>query len=220
MLSILHTRLNDAGKELNVAELRSLISSCLMHVHVFRPQSWAAMLATLRALPEYLFDGSRHRSMHRRIHSIVLEDVDAFVWAIRSNTHISQLHQPNSTTQNTLSTASAQLTSLLHRLTTQFSCSAILTSHSTTPTSFRPALPLSWPQDMSVTRLAVRRVGVNKFKPQVSVEEAEGERAKRWEVVSRGRFECWKVVGVGGKDGEGFVFRVGGRGVRVEEGAE
>lgn len=68
---------------------------------------------------------------------------------------------------------------------------------------------------MAVTRLAVRRVGVVKFKPQVSVEEAEAERAQRWDVVRRGRFECWKV-GVGSKDGEGFVFRVGEKGVDVE----
>lgn len=61
----------------------------------------------------------------------------------------------------------------------------------------------------------MRRVSLVKFKPQVSIEEAEAERAARWEVVRRGRFECWRV-GVGVKDGEGFVFRVGERGVDVE----
>lgn len=57
----------------------------------------------------------------------------------------------------------------------------------------------------------------------MSVEEAEAERGARWEVVSRGRFECWRL-GAGEKkglgagrdgDGRGFVFRVG-RGVEVE----
>lgn len=67
------------------------------------------------------------------------------------------------------------------------------------------------------TQLAVRRVGVVKFKPQVSIEEAEAERSQRWEVVGRGRFECWKA-GIGGKNGEGFVFRVGERRVDVEKG--
>lgn len=53
------------------------------------------------------------------------------------------------------------------------------------------------------------------FAPALSVEEAEAERAQRWDVVSRGRFEVWKV-GVGVRDGEGFVFRVGAGGVEVE----
>lgn len=55
-----------------------------------------------------------------------------------------------------------------------------------------------------------------KFAPAISVEEAEAERAQRWEVVKKGRFECWKV----GRDAEGFVFRVGERGVEVEREGE
>ncbi|KAH7402360.1 hypothetical protein DE146DRAFT_463662 [Phaeosphaeria sp. MPI-PUGE-AT-0046c] len=210
MLNILLTRTNASDKPINTSDLKSLISTCLLHVHIFRPQSWPALLATLRTLPDYLLDASRHRSMHRRIHAIVLEDVDAFVASLRDQ-HSAGIKA----TTNTLSTASAQLTSLLRRFTAQFACAAIVSAHSASPASLRPALPLQWPQDMGVTRLALRRVGVNKFKPQVSVEEAEGERGKRWEVVSRGRFECWKV-GVGVKDGEGFVFRVGERGVEIE----
>lgn len=71
-----------------------------------------------------------------------------------------------------------------------------------------------------MTKLAVRRVEVLPFAPGISVEEAERERDRRWDVVKRGRFECWKV-GLGreekgkGKEGEGFVFRVG-RGVEIE----
>lgn len=48
------------------------------------------------------------------------------------------------------------------------------------------------------------------------MQEAEAERAQRWEVVGRGRFEVWRV-GSGGREGGGFVFRVrDGDGVRVE----
>lgn len=68
---------------------------------------------------------------------------------------------------------------------------------------------------MAVTRLTVRRVEVLKFAPALSVEEAEAERAQRWGVVQKERFECSKV-GVGVRDGEGFVFRVGERGVEIE----
>lgn len=69
---------------------------------------------------------------------------------------------------------------------------------------------------MHVTRLAVRRVDVLRFAHEMSWEQASAEAAKRWEVVKRGRFECWKVGGV--RDGfEGFVFRVG-EGVEIERG--
>lgn len=57
-----------------------------------------------------------------------------------------------------------------------------------------------------------------KFAPGMSVEQAEGEKGQRWEVVRRGRFECWKVGGSGGEGtrGEGFVFRVREEGVEIE----
>jgi hypothetical protein len=58
-------------------------------------------------------------------------------------------------------------------------------------------------------------VEVLKFAPAISIEEAEAERQQRWDVVIRARFECWKV-GPGVREGEGFVFRVGERGVEVE----
>jgi hypothetical protein len=54
---------------------------------------------------------------------------------------------------------------------------------------------------------------VLKFAEGISVEEAEKERAKRWDVVTKGRFSVCKV---GAREGEGFVFRVGERGVEVE----
>lgn len=69
---------------------------------------------------------------------------------------------------------------------------------------------------MQVTRLAVRRVEVLKFAPAISAEEAEVERKQRWGVISKGRFECWKV----GKDGKGFVFRVSEEGVEIEREGE
>jgi hypothetical protein len=73
---------------------------------------------------------------------------------------------------------------------------------------------------VAVTRLAVRRVEVLRFAPALSVEEAEVERAQRWDVVRKGHFECWKV-GVGAREGDRFVFRVDDAGVEVEkEGGE
>jgi hypothetical protein len=201
-------RLND--KSISEPAIKSLIKSSLMHVHIFRPQSWTSLLSTLRSLPDYLFDASRHKSIYRRVHSIVLDDIDAFIWSIRNT--------PNTaTSSNHMANASALLTSVLKRLISTLFCSVILTTHSSMPNQFRPSLPTSWPQDMQTTRLAVRKVEVLKFAPMVSVEGAEAERKQRWEVVQRGRFECWKV-GMGVRDGERFVFRVGEKGVEIERG--
>jgi hypothetical protein len=212
MLSLLNSRLLSTDQEVDEslkAEMKTIIKTSLQHLHIFHPQFWSSLLATLDSLPDYLFNQTTpHKSMHRPIHSIVLEDSDAFVWPIRNK------NASNSTSSNTLATASTQLTIRLAKLTKLLSCAMVLTSQSTTPSTYRPALPTSWPQGMSVTRLAVRRVDVLKFASAMNVEEAERERLQRWEVVSRGRFECWKV-GVGTRDGEGFVFRVG-KGIVVE----
>jgi len=212
MFTLLKTSLVTAEKEINdvlKADMKFVIRTALPHLHIFRPQSWSSFLASLDSLPEYLLnDNPQHKSMHRPIHSIILEDIDAFVWSIRNTS------TTVSSSSNTLGTASTQLTTSVAKLSKLLSCATILTSQSTTLSSYRPALPTSWPQGTPVTRLAVRRVDVLKFAPAISVEDAEKERVQRWEVVSRGRFECWRV-GVGARDGEGFVFRVG-KGIEME----
>jgi hypothetical protein len=82
-----------------------------------------------------------------------------------------------------------------------------------------------------LTRLALRRVDVRPFAAGLSIDEAEAEREKRWEVASRARFECWKVglgapaaaaaaavQGVSGnRNGNGgFVFSIGKKGIEIE----
>jgi hypothetical protein len=192
--------------------IKETVKTALQHVHIFRPTSWPSLLWTLETLPNYLFDEARHHSMTRRIHSIVVEDVDAFDWDIRTTT--------STTSASPLASASTTLTTALLSLSSKLSASILLTSHSgtTSPTSFRSPIPLatSWPPHVHITRLAVRRLEVLPFAPGISIEEAERERSQRWDVVKRGRFECWKVGGNGKveKEGQGFVFRVG-RGIEV-----
>ncbi|KAI4685119.1 hypothetical protein J4E81_008932 [Alternaria sp. BMP 2799] len=191
------------------ASMKSAIKTALPHLHIFHPTSWSSFLSTLDSLPEYLLNKTpQHKSMHRRIHSLILEDIDAFVWSIRNTS------PTVSSSSNTLATASTQLTTRVAKLGKLLSCATVLTSQSNLLSSYRPSLPTSWPQGTPVTRLAVRRVDVLQFAPGISVEDAEKERVQRWEVVSRGRFECWRV-GVGARDGEGFVFRVG-KGIEME----
>ncbi|KAF2628179.1 hypothetical protein BU25DRAFT_448143 [Macroventuria anomochaeta] len=198
------------------ADLLNLTTRCLDHVHVFRLQSWDSLITTLHSVPDYLFDETRHKSTHRRIHSLVLEDIDAFTWSLRSAHSTSSSSSSSNNNINPLSAASKALTTEIKNLATLLSCNIILTSPSILPTAFRPALPTSWPSGMHVTRLAVRRVEVLKFAPEMGVEQAEAERSQRWEVVRRGQFECWKVgTGVRDGEGEGFVFKVGPHGVEV-----
>ncbi|KAF1948970.1 hypothetical protein CC80DRAFT_282504, partial [Byssothecium circinans] len=226
-LTYLVSKLQESGRDVTSNALRREILECvknaLVHVHIFRPVSWESMLETLGRMPEYLFDGTRHLSTQRHVHALVLEDVDVFTSYIRA-TSASTTTTTTTTPTNPLTPASAQLTTHLTTLLALLSCPVILTSHSATPSSFRPALPTSWPRGTQVTRLAVRRVEVIKFAPGLSVEEAESERAQRWEVVRRARFEAWKVGSGGkgtgvGRGEEGFVFRVG-RSVDVERGKE
>jgi hypothetical protein len=203
-------------------EIKDTVKTALQHVHILRPTSWSSLLSTLSTLPEYLFDGSRHHSIERRIHSLVLEDVDAFSWDIRASSP-SSLVASNVNSTSSLTLASQDLVTVLLSLSTRFSASILLSSHSaaTSPSTFRTPLPLptSWPPHVHVTRLAVRRVEVLPFAPGISVEEAQRQRDQRWDIVKRGRFECWKVGvnGKGKKEGEGFVFSVG-KEVEVEKG--
>lgn len=198
-------------------QIKEVVKNALIHVHIFCPTSWEEMIDSLKGMPEYLFDGTRHQSMQRRVRNIVVEDVDAFYWDIRS--------APSTHSTSPLTTASARLTHALLSLSSQLSAAIVLSSHSgaSSPKLFRAPIPLStsWPSHVQVTRLAVRRVEVLRFAPEISVEEAERERGQRWGVVKRGRFECRKVSGVGDvknkeNDGGGFVFRVR-EGVEVEK---
>ncbi|KAF2477161.1 uncharacterized protein BDR25DRAFT_251739 [Lindgomyces ingoldianus] len=204
-------------------EVKQCVKRALTHVHIFRPQSWDSLMEMLETLPEYLFDGegSKHQSIGRRIHAIIIEGVDAFYWTMRAD---AETVIPESKTMSAnpiakVASESSKFTAGLEKLSHMLSCAVILSSHSITMIHpFRTPFPMSWPSGTTSTRLAVRRVDVNKFAPAISVEEAEMERLQRWEVVSQGRFECWRVK-LGVRDGDGFVFKaeVGGDGVWVEQ---
>ena len=124
---------------------------------------------------------------------------------------------PTASSANSLATASARLTMHLERLSGHLSCAIIVTSHAANPASLRPPLPLSWSPAVKMVRLGVGRVEVLKFATGLSVEEAEVERARRWDVVSKGRFRAWKVGAGAAREDDGFAFRVG-PGVTIERG--
>ncbi|PWY86551.1 hypothetical protein BO94DRAFT_557006 [Aspergillus sclerotioniger CBS 115572] len=61
-------------------DIKNMLVTCLQHVHVFRPQSSSALLATLQHLDTYLFDLTRHLSSSRPVHAIYLDSANAFFW--------------------------------------------------------------------------------------------------------------------------------------------
>ncbi|OCK75666.1 hypothetical protein K432DRAFT_249079, partial [Lepidopterella palustris CBS 459.81] len=191
--------------------IRGLIHSSLAHVHIFRPQSHSALLATISNLPFYLSDSTAHQSTHRPLHSIILDSASAFYWQVRA--------ESDSPTAND---RYAALTRQLALVARRFSCALLATSHSLASTSvtstdrgthvLRSSLPPSWAA-FPTLRLAVRRVPVAPFAAALSAEELEREREQRASIVALGRFECWNVGAVGD---DGFVFRIGKSGVSIE----
>ncbi|CAK96839.1 uncharacterized protein An09g03970 [Aspergillus niger] len=66
--------------EVGNEEIESMLVVSLQHVHVFRPQSSSALLATLHHLDAYILDLSRHLSSTRPVHTIYLDSATAFLW--------------------------------------------------------------------------------------------------------------------------------------------
>lgn len=107
MRSYISTRLAQARKRLNppatfpsLSDIETTIHSALTHIHTFRPQSLASLLATVNLLPSYLFDtSSHHHSSAKAIHSILISSLSAFTWSDRSDTDLASL--PTTTTGST-----------------------------------------------------------------------------------------------------------------------
>jgi RecA/RadA recombinase len=129
------------------AQLTELLTSSLEHVHVFRPQSSTALLATLCTLHKYLYDLSRHHSASRPFQMLVIDSVTAFLWQDklrdevartedigRSRAEIDQQRVLKRTFH--LSDLYAELVHELKRLQSRFGCAVIYT---TTVSSGRPS---------------------------------------------------------------------------------
>lgn len=83
---------------LSTDDIEAVISSALKHVHVFKPQSSFALLATLSNLDTYLYDISRHYSASRPIQMLAIDSVTAFFWQdkLRDNlARAEELGRPN-----------------------------------------------------------------------------------------------------------------------------
>ncbi|KAL4995161.1 hypothetical protein BDV10DRAFT_196950 [Aspergillus recurvatus] len=60
--------------------VEAMLFESLQHIHVFRPQSSLALLATLQYLDAYLLDLPRHASSGRALQAIIIDSATAFFW--------------------------------------------------------------------------------------------------------------------------------------------
>ncbi|KAL4796291.1 hypothetical protein BDV19DRAFT_141621 [Aspergillus venezuelensis] len=70
-----------------------VIHASLQQVHVFRPQSSSAFLATLQSLDKYLLDTSRHISSDRPVKAIFIDSATAFLWQDRIQEEIARTEE-------------------------------------------------------------------------------------------------------------------------------
>ncbi|KAJ5769515.1 hypothetical protein N7520_004074 [Penicillium odoratum] len=68
------------GRGVSDDDFEDLLSSALKHVHIFRPQSSSALLATLATLDAYLYAISRHYSASCPLQMIAIDSATAFLW--------------------------------------------------------------------------------------------------------------------------------------------
>ena len=204
----------------------SRVLGALRHVHIFQPQSLDSLVATIQALPTYLFDSTQHHSGGRALDLIAIDSVTAFFWQEKmageeARWGESSQEAQNGTRRPERPSPYAVLAQELRSVQRQFECPVITTSWGLSPVagtqshglgggarpSFRPRLPLAW-QNFVTLRLGVGRESVKKFAPGMTLEQAERDREAREKAVQEGRFTCW--VDLWGVDGGGSGARKGG----------
>lgn len=223
--------LSEAGDS---TQLDQEILSALKHVHIFRPQALDATTATLDALPQYLFDHSRHHSYDREVAFVALDPASAFYWQDRAETEdaafIASTDAP-STNSNTQS-GYFQLSRSLKAACQALCCPAIITtwhvgisqSAGNAVRSVRPQLPALQP----TLRMIIHRISVRKFPPGITLEQAVREGPSRQKAAEDGRSECFLnehemderlLRALRGK-GSGFGYAIGSDGMTILESGE
>ncbi|KAH0538966.1 hypothetical protein FGG08_004481 [Glutinoglossum americanum] len=223
--------------------LEDLMRHALLHVHIYRPQSPASLVATLEAIPSYLlYSAKEHFSSGRALEAVLLDSVSAFIYQDRGIESTDS--NPNCNPGNPFAKRYQDIVRGLRALQQTFKCVIVATAwglfpcHSERqiytkkppPPSFRPHLPAVW-TSFCTLRLIVTRDAVAKFGPGMSAEEALKDTAARQEVVDRGGFSGWVDQGWGSdewseetrealkrvKGGGFFWFRIVEDGVVIED---
>ena len=201
------------------AEVSSLVSDSLMHIHIFRPQESSSLQATVDSIPSYLLtQHSLHVSANRPLGLIAMNDLSAFLWQDRLDAD--EESDPSTTARKEKANNSLflqryrSLVSSLRHIQQLFSCTIVATNWAFAPTTsvanhrgLRPHLPSVW-NNFCTVRLVVERDRVPKFGPGMSAEEAVNEKQQRWEAVEQsgfsGRINWWGSENWRDEVGEGL----------------
>ena len=228
----LRLRLRESAKDTDESPA---IETALQHIHIFRPQSLASLIATVQNLPAYLLHSS-HTSLDRALGLITLDSASAFYWQSRAaeEDHGFRNNTGSSSPSPEEPASYAQLATALKTSAKALNAPVILASWSlyAPPTqqhgpgpvrSLRPSLPAPL-SALTSTRFIVQRIPVRRFPAHISVREALREAGDRQRAVDDGKFEC--VVNQWGLDprtvervkgaGEGFGFRITDAGLIVD----
>lgn len=225
------------------AELDAQITDGLGHVHVFQPQSSAQLIATLKALPDYLLSRDKHHSRRRQLQLVILDSATAFYWADRAEAEIARLSNPGAIAA--ASTAS-QIIEQLKELQQIFDCTIIFTTEAslqrrprsqpesnTRTVADSPVPPQNehvyqdpWTNFATMT-LNLHRLPVPQFASTMTIEECERDQPRRLAAVQQGRHRA-QVVWAGSerdevkdkikklRGGDGFAFVITEQGVDIE----
>lgn len=181
------------------SDIDAMIEASLQHVHIFSPQSMASLMQTLDKLMMYLGDRTRHHSMHRRIHSIMLDSATAFYWNDRYDTDMANVpdtyEEATQSRGKKIASSYPALRSLLSKLSHQLHCPIIYTASDVQPKYSQPAtrslpsaLHKSWGTFPDL-RLLIQQRPVRGFPLATSAEEAARDAKDRSAAVAEAPFE-------------------------------
>ena len=226
------------------SDLESIVMSCLQQLHIFRPQSSAALLATIRSIQGYVFSLTRHYSGARPLQAVILSNISAFIHQDRLESDEdlllgSALPRSNTATQRSSSLYIQRyrdIVSALREVQAIFSCTILAGNIALSPLQpsslgpfLRPHLPTVW-NSFCAAKIIVVRKRTPKFPPSISSEEAALEASMRRNAVIKSGFCGW-VDSWGAEDWEAgtkealkevgdFTFTVDENGVRLIENEE
>lgn len=202
MRTQLHETITEAiGDALNARSIDQAVINALHHVHIFRPQSLASLIATAEALPAYLMNIQNHTSSERSLDLLLLDSAGAFFWqekmveeALRFDSEANATSHPHS-----IDNQYSQLANHLRTIQRHFDCPIVTTNWGISPapnqakgvpTSFRPFLPPVWQAFLSL-KLVIERDAVTKFAASMTVDQALRDAPTRQAAVDEGKFSVW-----------------------------
>ena len=244
LLSVLRSiAMRQGSAPFSPAQLEAITSESLENIHIFNPQSSAALLSTSKTIQNYLFSFNRHYSSGRPLSTLIINNISAFLHQDRLDTdsyyNVDAISTNTPATQigyNSFVQRYRDLVNVLREIQATFSCTVIAGNVALSalqpgmigPT-VRPHLPPAW-TSFCTLKLLVARGKTPKFGPGISAEEAAGEADARRNAVRKSGFRVWVDSWEGKNWGSdvrealetlcrcgGFSFSADGTGIRLEE---